>query len=135
MVSNSAKLDSTTKQHTQFGVSASNCSRDMAWTKVAEKKRKKNERGRNYIASPTGIANNQLTEGQGQNSQAKAGVTLGHFWQTLSILLARLFLKLFAAPHLDGEQLVKPGANLNFVNKQDGCPRCEYLLGTCRPSS
>ena len=33
MVSNSAKLDSMTKQHTQFGVSASNGSRDMAQTK------------------------------------------------------------------------------------------------------
>ena len=58
MVSYSAKLDSRTKQHTQFGVSASNGSRDMAWTKVSEKKRKKNEHGQNYIASPTGIANN-----------------------------------------------------------------------------
>ena len=56
MVSYSAKLDSRTKQHTQFGVSASNGSRDMAPTKVAEKKRKKNEHGQNYIASPTGIA-------------------------------------------------------------------------------
>ena len=62
MVSYSAKLDSRTKQHTQFGVSASNGSRDMARTKVAEKKEKekekKNEHRRNYIASPTGIANN-----------------------------------------------------------------------------
>ena len=33
MVSNSAKLASRTKQHTQFGVSASNGSRDMASTK------------------------------------------------------------------------------------------------------
>ena len=41
MVSYSAKLDSRTKQHTQFGVSASNGSRDMARTKVAEKKGKK----------------------------------------------------------------------------------------------
>ena len=41
MLSYSAKLDSRTKQHTQFGVSASNGSRDMAWTKVAEKKEKK----------------------------------------------------------------------------------------------
>ena len=41
MVSYSAKLDSRTKQQTQFGVSASNGSRDMARTKVAEKKRKK----------------------------------------------------------------------------------------------
>ena len=40
MVSNSAKLDSRTKQHTQSGVSASNGSRDMARTKVAEKKKK-----------------------------------------------------------------------------------------------
>ena len=68
MVSYSAKLDSRTKQHTQFGVSASNGSRDMARTKVAEKKKKKkkrknekkekNEHPQNYIASPTGIANN-----------------------------------------------------------------------------
>ena len=33
MVSNSAQLDRRTKQHTQFGVSASNGSRDMARTK------------------------------------------------------------------------------------------------------
>ena len=54
MVSYSAKLDSRTKQHTQFGVSASNGSRDMARTKVAEKKekRKKNERRQSHIASP-----------------------------------------------------------------------------------
>ena len=41
MVSNSAKLDRRTKQHTQFGVSASNGSRDMARTKLWRKKRKK----------------------------------------------------------------------------------------------
>ena len=41
MVSNSAKLDRRTKQHTQFGVSASNGSRDMARTKVAGKKEKR----------------------------------------------------------------------------------------------
>ena len=44
MVSYSAKLDSRTKQHTQFGVSASNGSRDMAPTKVAEKKEKKRKK-------------------------------------------------------------------------------------------
>ena len=45
MVSNSAKLDSRTKQHTQFGVSASNGSRDMARTKSWRKKiKKKNKR-------------------------------------------------------------------------------------------
>ena len=41
MVSNSAKLDRRTKQHTQFGVSASNGSRDMARTKSLRKERKK----------------------------------------------------------------------------------------------
>ena len=39
MVSYSAKLDSRTKQHTQFGVSASNGSRDMARTKSLRKKK------------------------------------------------------------------------------------------------
>ena len=34
MVSNSAQLDRRPKQHTQFGVSASNGSRDMARTKL-----------------------------------------------------------------------------------------------------
>ena len=38
MVSNSAKLDRRTKKHTQFGVSASNGSRDMALTKSWQKK-------------------------------------------------------------------------------------------------
>ena len=41
MVSNSAKLDRRTKQHPQFGVSASNGSRDMARTKSWPKKKKK----------------------------------------------------------------------------------------------
>ena len=40
MVSNSAKLDRRTKQHTQFGVSASNGSRDMARAKSWRKKKK-----------------------------------------------------------------------------------------------
>ena len=39
MVSNSTKLDHRTKQHTQFGVSASNGSRDMARTKSWQKKK------------------------------------------------------------------------------------------------
>ena len=66
MVSNSAKLNHRTKQHTEFGVSTSNGSRDMARTKVAEKKEKKkktekNERRQSHKASPTGIANNNET--------------------------------------------------------------------------
>ena len=40
MVSYSAKLDSRTKQHTQFGFSTSNGSRDMARTKSWRKKEK-----------------------------------------------------------------------------------------------
>ena len=40
MVSNSAKLDHRTKQHTQFGASTSNSSRDMARTKLWRKKEK-----------------------------------------------------------------------------------------------
>ena len=39
MVSNSAKLDRRTKQHTHFGVSASNGSRDMGRTKSWQKKK------------------------------------------------------------------------------------------------
>ena len=46
MVSNSAKLDCRTKQHTQFGVSASNGSRDMGRTKSWRKKEKKKEKKR-----------------------------------------------------------------------------------------
>ena len=58
MVRNSAKLDRRTKQHTQFGVSASDSSRDMARKK--RKRKKKNERDQNHIASPMGIANNMI---------------------------------------------------------------------------
>ena len=46
MVSYSAKLDSRTKQHTQFGVSASNGSRDMARTKSWRKKAKKKKKNK-----------------------------------------------------------------------------------------
>ena len=48
MVSNSAQLDCRTKQNTQFGVSASNGSRDMgrtkSWREKKEKKKKKKKR-------------------------------------------------------------------------------------------
>ena len=54
MVSYSAKLDSRTKQHTQFGVSARNGSRDMARTKVAEKKRKKKRKKKKKKKMNTG---------------------------------------------------------------------------------
>ena len=46
MVSNSAQLDRRTKQHTQFGVSASNGSRDMARTKSQRKKKEKKRQKR-----------------------------------------------------------------------------------------
>ena len=41
MVSNSAQLDRRTKQHTQFGVSVSNGSRDMARTKLLQNRGEK----------------------------------------------------------------------------------------------
>ena len=50
MVSNSAKLDRRTKQHTQSGVSASNGSRDMAATKSWRGKKKKKKKITRRIA-------------------------------------------------------------------------------------
>ena len=52
MVSNSAQLDHRTKQHTQFGVSASNGSRDMAPTKLWQNRGgKKNLKKKNNYAN------------------------------------------------------------------------------------
>ena len=51
MVSYSAKLDSMTKQHTQFRVSVSNGSRDMARTKSWRKKTKKKSNKANWMVS------------------------------------------------------------------------------------
>ena len=51
MVSNSAKLDSRTKQHTQSGVSTSDGSRDIAATKSWRKKREKKENKANWMVS------------------------------------------------------------------------------------
>ena len=51
MVSNSAKLDCRTKQHTQLGVSASNGSRDMPRTKSWQKKRRKKNNKANWMVS------------------------------------------------------------------------------------
>ena len=53
MVSNSAKLDRRTKQHTQFGVSASNSSRDTSRTKPWQKKKinKKKNNEANWMVS------------------------------------------------------------------------------------
>ena len=44
MVSNSAKLDSRTKQHTQSGVSMSDGYRDIVATKSWRKKKKKKKK-------------------------------------------------------------------------------------------
>ena len=44
MVSNSAKLDHRTKQHTQFEVSASNGSRDIGGQNLGRKKEKKKKK-------------------------------------------------------------------------------------------
>ena len=50
MISNSAKSDSRTKQHTQSGVSTSDGSRDMAPTKLWRKKKKINNEA-NWMVS------------------------------------------------------------------------------------
>ena len=51
MISNRAKLDSRTMQHTQSGVSTSDGSRDIkttkSWRKKKEKKRKKKKKKEN----------------------------------------------------------------------------------------
>ena len=74
MVRNRAKLDHRTKQHTQFGVSTSDGSRDMVRTKSWQKKRKeKNERGQNHIASPTGIAKNNSSNKVDDNNDHDSG--------------------------------------------------------------
>ena len=51
MVSNTAKLDRRTKQHTQFGVSASNGSRDMAGQNLGGKKKRKKNNEANWMVS------------------------------------------------------------------------------------
>ena len=51
MVSNSGKLDRRTKQHTQFGVSASNGSRDMARTKLWQNRGGKKNNEANWMVS------------------------------------------------------------------------------------
>ena len=55
MVSNSAKLDHRTKQHTQFGVPVSNGCRDMArtksWRRKIKKKLKKNNEANCMISN------------------------------------------------------------------------------------
>ena len=51
MVSNSAKLNHRNKMHTQFGVFASNGSRDMARTKSWRRKRKKKNNEANCMIS------------------------------------------------------------------------------------
>ena len=52
MVSNSAQLDRKTKQHTEFGVSASNGSRDMGRTKSWRKKKKKKKKKKMNADNP-----------------------------------------------------------------------------------
>ena len=51
MVSNSAKLDSRTKQHTQSGASTSDGSRDIAATKSRGKKKEKKNNEANWMVS------------------------------------------------------------------------------------
>ena len=65
MVSYSAKLDCRNKQHTEFGASVSNGSRDMARTKSWQKKRKKKNNEVNWMVSNSA----QLDCGTKQHTQ------------------------------------------------------------------
>ena len=78
MVSNSAKLDRRTKQHTQFGVSASNGSRDMARTKSWQKKAKKKKNNKaNWMVSNSA----QLDRRTKQHTQLESlRVTVPEIW-------------------------------------------------------
>ena len=74
MVSNSAKLDRRTKQHTQFGVSASNGSRDMARTKSWRKKQKQKKNNEaNWVVSNSA----QLDRRTKQHTQFGVSVSNG----------------------------------------------------------
>ena len=55
MVSNSAKLDRRTKQHAQSGVSTSDGSRDMAWTRSWQKKKEKKRKKKKKMNSSNPI--------------------------------------------------------------------------------
>ena len=59
MVSNSAKLDRRSNQHTQFVVSASDGSRDMAWMKCWRKKKRKQE---NWMVSNSAQLNHRTKQ-------------------------------------------------------------------------
>ena len=63
MVSYSAKLNRRTKQHTQFGVSASNGSRDMGRTKSWRKKQtKRNNNEANWMVSNSAQLNRRTKQ-------------------------------------------------------------------------
>ena len=55
MISNSAKLDHRTKQHTQFGVSESHGSRDMVRTKSWQKKKEKEKKKKKTRSKPYSV--------------------------------------------------------------------------------
>ena len=66
MVSNSAQLDRRTKQHTQFGVSASNSSRDVARTKSWQ-----NRGGKNKLKKKNNEANWMVSNSAKLDSRTK----------------------------------------------------------------
>ena len=81
MVRNSAKLDRRTKQHTQFGVSTSGRFQRYGANKIVageKKKKKKNERGQNHIASLTGIANEDVEQGLPRQLSKRGSIS---FWE------------------------------------------------------
>ena len=85
MVSNSAKLDSRTKQHTQSGVSTSNGSRDMARTKSWRKKRKEKKNNKaNWMASNSAKLDSrtkQLTQSGVSTSDGSRDIAATKSWR------------------------------------------------------
>ena len=86
MVSNSAKLDCRTKQHTESGVSTSDGSRDMARTRSwRKKKEKKNELEESHKASPTGIASYLRIHGMVKMSTRRTSPKLSDFRKLVTL--------------------------------------------------
>ena len=81
MVSNSAKLDSRTKQHTQFGVSMSDGSRDIEATKSWRKKKKNNKA--NWMVSNSAKSDSrtkQHTQSGASTSDGSRDITATKSW-------------------------------------------------------
>ena len=91
MVSNSAKLDRRTKQHTQFGVSASNGSRDIARTKLWQNRgeKKKNNEANWMISNSAKLDSRtkQHTQSGVSTSDGSRDMAPTKLWQKKKIII------------------------------------------------